>query len=176
MSPLEDLRKDIADGRAVIIVGAGISIQATDREECASWTGLLRHGVRHCADVNADLSDTWLGIVGQEIDSGDLDDLLSAAEKVRALADLQEIWEYIFQDNPEAADRMLDEFHDPFGSLARTPGMGHIRRDLTFQSVRFGPVRSYLIVYRSESKPLDIVAVLHGKRDLKKILRKRKPV
>jgi plasmid stabilization system protein ParE len=39
--------------------------------------------------------------------------------------------------------------------------------------VRFWTVTkspNYVIVYRSETVPLQVVAVLHGKRDLKKIL------
>ena len=84
MGLVEDLKKDIAESRVVVVVGAGVSVQATDRAECASWTGLLRNGASHCADLNPGLKDKWLGIVQQEIESGDLDDLLSAAEKVTA--------------------------------------------------------------------------------------------
>jgi len=47
------------------------------------------------------------------------------------------------------------------------------RKDLTDVSVRFFPVYSYLIVYRPDTKPLQVVAVLHGRRDVGKILRKR---
>jgi plasmid stabilization system protein ParE len=32
---------------------------------------------------------------------------------------------------------------------------------------------SYLIVYRSESSPLQVVSILHGKRDVAAILQKR---
>jgi len=39
--------------------------------------------------------------------------------------------------------------------------------------VLFWPVRSYQIIYRRESTPLEIVAVLHGKRNIRAILRKR---
>jgi len=39
--------------------------------------------------------------------------------------------------------------------------------------VRFFPVYSYLIVYRPATKPLQVVAVLHGRRDVEKILRQR---
>jgi hypothetical protein len=53
------------------------------------------------------------------------------------------------------------------------PGKGHRREDLTPQTVLFRPVRSYQIIYRPESTPLEIVAVLHGKRNIKRILQKR---
>jgi len=39
--------------------------------------------------------------------------------------------------------------------------------------VRFFPLYSYLIVYRPETKPLQVVAILHGRRDVVAILKKR---
>ncbi len=39
--------------------------------------------------------------------------------------------------------------------------------------VKFFPVYSYLIVYRPETKPLQVVAILHGRRDLEQLLSKR---
>lgn len=78
----EDLKREIAAGRCVAIVGAGVSIFSTRNAQCASWTGLLRHGVQRCTEVVADLPDGWAGRVTDDIRSGDPDDLLSAAEKV----------------------------------------------------------------------------------------------
>jgi hypothetical protein len=57
--------------------------------------------------------------------------------------------------------------------LARNPRAGHERKDLTDLPVRFFPVYSYLIVYRPETTPLPIVAILHGRREVEKILPKR---
>jgi len=54
--------------------------------------------------------------------------------------------------------------------LAGTPGAGHWRRDLTDEPVRFFPVYSYLIVYLPETKPLQVVAILHGHRDVEQLL------
>ena len=50
---------------------------------------------------------------------------------------------------------------------------GHGRRDLTSADVRFLSVYSYLIVYRPETKPLQIVAILHAHRDVAKFLPQR---
>jgi plasmid stabilization system protein ParE len=66
-----------------------------------------------------------------------------------ALEDLQAIWDYIAMDNITAADKLEDEFFAAFERLARRPRMGHTRSDLTQRDVRFWPVGSYLIVYRS---------------------------
>jgi hypothetical protein len=43
----------------------------------------------------------------------------------------------------------------------------------SFQAVRFWTVTkfpNYVIVYRPDTVPLQVVAVLHGKRDLKEVL------
>lgn len=47
--------------------------------------------------------------------------------------------------------------------LAQMPGMG-LREDLTDEPLRFWPVYSYLIIYRPETQPLEIVRILHGAR------------
>jgi plasmid stabilization system protein ParE len=87
--------------------------------------------------------------------------------------DLREIKSYIAQDSIASARRVIAEFRQAFLHLGKTPGMGHTRQDLTKRPVLFWPVRSYLIIYRSGVQPLEIVAVLHGKRNLKQILRER---
>jgi antitoxin ParD1/3/4/toxin ParE1/3/4 len=54
--------------------------------------------------------------------------------------------------------------------LAEAPGLGHLRDDLTDEPLRFWAVYSYLIVYRPETDPLEIVRVLHGARDVRAVL------
>ena len=49
--------------------------------------------------------------------------------------------------------------------------MGHTREDLTRRSVKFWSVFSYLLVYDPESKPLTVIAVLHGARDVEQLLK-----
>jgi plasmid stabilization system protein ParE len=90
-----------------------------------------------------------------------------------ALQDLQDIWDFVALDNENAADQLEDEFFVAFEKLARQPGMGHTRPDLTERDVRFWPAGSYLIVYRELSEALQIVSVLHGSRDIPEVLRKR---
>lgn len=55
----------------------------------------------------------------------------------QALADIEEIWDYIVQDNPAAADRLVDEFFGAFAGLATMPEKGYIQKDLTNKPVRF---------------------------------------
>jgi len=61
---------------------------------------------------------------------------------VDADLDLNEIWEYIAADNVDAADRWIEKLFDAFEALARAPGMGHKREDLTDYPVLFWPVAS----------------------------------
>jgi plasmid stabilization system protein ParE len=54
--------------------------------------------------------------------------------------------------------------------------MGTKRRDITMLPVRFWTITkfpNYVIVYRPETAPLQVVAVLHGKRDLREVLERR---
>jgi plasmid stabilization system protein ParE len=90
-----------------------------------------------------------------------------------ALEDLQNIWDFVSSDNVPAADKLEEEFFEAFEILAERPRMGHTRTDLTERDVRFWPVGSYLIVYRSLPTTLGIVAVLHGARDVAEVIRKR---
>lgn len=48
--------------------------------------------------------------------------------------------------------------------------MGHVREDLARTPLRFWPVYSYLIIYRAETQPLQILRILHSARDVKSIL------
>ena len=89
-----------------------------------------------------------------------------------ASVELVEIWDYygIELQNPNAADRIIEEIFEAFDKLVRTPGLGHFRSDLASESLRAWRVRNYLIVYRSERRPIEIVRVLHAARDVRAIL------
>jgi plasmid stabilization system protein ParE len=87
--------------------------------------------------------------------------------------DLDEIWEYIAHDNINAADRWIGKLFDAFEAIARNPGIGHKRQDLTDYPVLFWPVGAYLILYRVQSEQIEIVAVTQGARDIPSFLRRR---
>ncbi|MGD0777892.1 MAG: type II toxin-antitoxin system RelE/ParE family toxin [Candidatus Solibacter sp.] len=87
--------------------------------------------------------------------------------------DLDEIWEYIAADNIDAADRWIGKLFDAFEALGQTPGMGHRRHDLTPYPVLFWPVGAYLIIYRADRRPIEIVAVTQGSRDIPAFLSRR---
>jgi len=88
-----------------------------------------------------------------------------------ARQDIKDIWSYISRDSIEAAPLVREVLRDNCRRLAKHPDIGHRRGDLTArEDVRFWPVYSYLIIYRPHTRPLEILRVLHGKRDVKSIL------
>jgi plasmid stabilization system protein ParE len=94
----------------------------------------------------------------------------------RAKLDLFEVWSYIAENNIEAANRVESSIFDACVFAAKNPFMGHARPDLTSRPIRFWTVTRYLnyaIVYRPETSPLEVIAVLHGKRNIRRILRQR---
>lgn len=54
--------------------------------------------------------------------------------------------------------------------LAQMPEVGHLRQDLSEEPLRFWMIYSYLIIYRPETRPLQILRVLHASRDVRRLL------
>jgi plasmid stabilization system protein ParE len=88
----------------------------------------------------------------------------------KARQDIGEIWLYIAEDSINHADRLREEFEAAGELLAEHPGIGHTRNDLTRLPVRFWPVGVYLVIYHPDTRPIEIVRILHGQRDLPSIL------
>ncbi len=82
-----------------------------------------------------------------------------------AYADLDEIWEYIADDNLDAADRVLEEIFRTIRVLVAFPHQGHKRPDLTSRPLLFHSIRDYVVAYTPDEKPLMVIAVLHGRRN-----------
>jgi antitoxin ParD1/3/4/toxin ParE1/3/4 len=88
-----------------------------------------------------------------------------------AREDVGEIRAYLIEwGGARLARYVLKEFAAAFRFLAARPEAGHRRQDLTSLSVKFWPVFSYLLVYDSAAKPLAIVRVLSGRRNIEAIL------
>ena len=81
-----------------------------------------------------------------------------------AFNDIDDIREYIAEDNLQAADRVTTEIFDGIRALVLFPNQGYRRPNLTSRPLRFKPVREYVIAYAPEKKPLWVVAVFHGRR------------
>jgi plasmid stabilization system protein ParE len=86
-------------------------------------------------------------------------------------ADLSEIWSFINgQSGAPAADRVEDQLHAAMHRLAKAPGIGHMRLDLANEALRFYSIHKFLIIYRPEQRPIEVVRVLHGSRDVASVL------
>ena len=83
----------------------------------------------------------------------------------QAEEDLIEIWLYIAQDNPAAADRVLDDIEEMFEALVENPMIGRLRPDIA-PELRYFTVGKYLILYRVVPNGVQVVRVIHGARDL----------
>ncbi|HEV2961930.1 MAG TPA: type II toxin-antitoxin system RelE/ParE family toxin [Candidatus Angelobacter sp.] len=84
--------------------------------------------------------------------------------------DLDQILDYLVEDSIDAASRVLDAIEKSFDKLAKAPDIGHFREDLADKRHKFFLVYSYLIVYRFQTKPLQILRVLHTSRDVQALL------
>ncbi len=81
-----------------------------------------------------------------------------------ASTDLEEIWQFIADDNSAAADRVTADILDTIENLVPFPHQGYRRPDLTSRPLRFTNRREYLIAYAPDEKPLWVVAVIHRRR------------
>lgn len=87
--------------------------------------------------------------------------------------DLNEIWEYIANDDISAADQWIEKLFNAFDGLAKNPGIGHKRDDLTALPILFWPVGAYLILYRDKKEVIEIFAITQGARDIPAFLHQR---
>lgn len=93
----------------------------------------------------------------------------------RALADLEERSESIRQHDPRAALRFLAEAEATFGRLAAMPGMGrrYAPGHPVLADLRVFPIARYtsdLVFYRPLGDGIEVIRVLHGARDLGRVL------
>jgi toxin ParE1/3/4 len=94
----------------------------------------------------------------------------------QARADILDIFEHIFQDNEDAADRWLDAVDETIDqTIATNPRIG-VKRDYGrpalagFRMVVVRDFENYLVFYRIDEQVIRIVRVLHGARDIPNVL------
>jgi toxin ParE1/3/4 len=88
--------------------------------------------------------------------------------------DLVQIEDYIGKDNPSAAVRFVQRLTDRFAQLAEFPGIGRERVEYA-RGLRSVTEGDYVIFYRLKESNLEILRVLHGRRDIKRILQSSPP-
>ena len=83
----------------------------------------------------------------------------------QAEEDLFEVWRYIAEDSPTAADRLLDQFREKCVLLASSPLIGTPCPELA-DDLRFLTIGNYVVFYRPERDCVTVIRVLHGARDI----------
>ena len=83
----------------------------------------------------------------------------------QAREDLIDIWLHIAADDPGVADRVLDRLEMAAMNLIENPRMGPARDDIR-RGLRYLVSDTYLILYRIVKDGVEIVRVVHGRRDL----------
>ncbi len=84
-----------------------------------------------------------------------------------AQADIDQIQDYLLSQSLDASRIVGDALEAALIRLAEYPFLGHQRRDLTNKPVLFWPVFSYLLVYRPETRPVELVRVVHASREIR---------
>ena len=83
-----------------------------------------------------------------------------------AQTDLLEAWLFIAEENPSAADRVLDAIEREAQALLSQPLMGRARQELT-EGVRSWPSSTpYILFYLVDNDGVTILRVLHHARDI----------
>ena len=91
-----------------------------------------------------------------------------------AQRDFESIWDYIAQDDPEAAAAFTLALRAKVETIADQPKIGR-RCDDLLPGLRKFPARNYLIFYRIHSDHIEILRVLHGARDIESIFHPEEP-
>jgi toxin ParE1/3/4 len=86
--------------------------------------------------------------------------------------DLYGIADYISEDNPRVADRMIDRLEQSINRLELSPFAGKVPDDdeLRRRSYRMLIAGKYLIFYKVKEKAVEIHRIIHGARDYKHLL------
>lgn len=95
-----------------------------------------------------------------------------------AIADLEleNILLYVAAESgAAAADQLESEFHECMERIASVPWMGHTRTDLAGPELRFVSLHKFMIAYRPETTPVQIMRILHGSRDIESVFREDWP-
>ena len=83
-----------------------------------------------------------------------------------ALAQLRHIHDYIAQDSPLYARRVSEALVSKTIGLDELPRLGRMVQELNEDTVREIPLYSYRILYEIKPSHIEVLAVIHKRRDL----------
>lgn len=87
-----------------------------------------------------------------------------------AEADLEDIGDFIAQDNPARAVTFIEEMREHCRALEKHPQLGPIQPEIA-PAARMLVHAPYLILYRIHNERIEIVRVVHGARDQAALLK-----
>lgn len=87
-----------------------------------------------------------------------------------ALDDVRDITEFIARDSPAYAERLADRLVTAPRRLAALPRTGAIVPEFGQDAIREVVVRPYRIIYEIRGEDCFVVAVIHGSRELTRLL------
>ena len=82
--------------------------------------------------------------------------------------DLLQIWDYIRQRDPDAAEQVLRDIDERFVLLSEFPEMGSKRDDIR-DGMRLAVYKRFVILYFPVEDGVEIVRVIRGERNLQRI-------
>ena len=91
-----------------------------------------------------------------------------------AFEDLESIKNYIKKDSPFYADIHIEKILDTISVLEDFPEIGRIVPEFNNENIRERIFGNYRIIYEITKTQINILAVIHGARKLKKALKNRK--
>lgn len=83
---------------------------------------------------------------------------------------LKEIYEYISEDNPTAAEKVVSGIYDKAQKLSDFPQLGHKYREEPEGDIRILLYGHYRIAYIISGNYIDILGVFHGALDIERYL------
>src|SRR5438876_1208469 len=91
----------------------------------------------------------------------------------QARVDLLEIWHYIAPHSHQGANNITNRLKLAMKSIAKQPGIGHTRADVSEPGARFYSVGNYVIAYEHVGSALIVLRIVHGARDFQKLFGKK---
>jgi toxin ParE1/3/4 len=96
--------------------------------------------------------------------------MLPVVRTETAEADLVEIFDYLDERSPAAAERLAKAVNASCARLGEFPLLGRTREELR-PGLRSVVVEKYVVFYRVTPLAVEILRILHGSRDLERIIK-----
>jgi toxin ParE1/3/4 len=96
--------------------------------------------------------------------------MLPVLRAERAELDLAEILDYLDQHSPLAAEQLAAAVDQRCSQLGQLPGIGRAREEIA-PNLRSVVIERYVLFYRVTPSAVEVLRILHGTRDLDRIMR-----